>query len=275
MSKFGTSQSVPRKEDMRFLVGTGRFMEDVAPAGALHAVFFRSPVAHGRIDGLDLGDAASAPGVVAVYAAADLDGKLENAMDFATVRNRDGTRGAKPRRPMLADDRVCHAGEAIAMVVAETKAAALDAMEMIGCDFERSPGAHGDRRGRADDPPRGAGERRLRLVVRRRGRGRRHLRARRARHPARADRQPGDGDADGGARLLRRMGRHAAACRLLRPGGLGAEGRADREARPAGRGGAGDDARRRRRLRDQGLHLPGVLRSSPSPPASSAGRCTG
>ncbi len=139
MSKFGTSQSVPRKEDIRFLVGTGRFMEDVAPAGALHAVFFRSPVAHGRIDGLDLGDAASAPGVVAVYAAADLDGKLENAMDFATVRNRDGSRGAKPRRPMLADDRVCHAGEAIAVVVAETKAAALDAMEMIGCDFSDLP----------------------------------------------------------------------------------------------------------------------------------------
>ena len=53
-------------------------------------------------------------------------------MDFATVRNRDGSRGAAPRRPMLADDRVCHAGEAIAMVVAETRAAALDAIEMIG-----------------------------------------------------------------------------------------------------------------------------------------------
>ena len=49
----------------------------------------------------------------------------------------------------------------------------------------------------------------------------------------------------------------------------------DREARTAGGGGAGDDARRRRRLRHQGLHLSRVLRSSPSPPASSAGRCSG
>ena len=123
MSKFGTSQSVPRKEDMRFLVGTGRFMEDVAPAGALHAVFFRSPVAHGRIDGLDLGDAASAPGVVAVYAAADLDGKLENAMDFATV--------AQPRR------------------LARGQAAPADARRR-----SRLPRRRGDRDGRRRDPAR-------------------------------------------------------------------------------------------------------------------------
>ena len=125
MSKFGTSQSVPRKEDMRFLVGTGRFMEDVAPEGALHAVFFRSPVAHGRIDGLDLGDAASAPGVVAVYAAADLDGKLENAMDFATVQ--------QPRR------------------LARRRAAPADARRR-----SRLPRRRGDRDGRRRDPRRSA-----------------------------------------------------------------------------------------------------------------------
>jgi carbon-monoxide dehydrogenase large subunit len=139
VSKFGTSQSVPRKEDVRFLTGQGRYLDDAMPDGALQVVFFRSPVAHARITGLDVGDAAAAPGVVAVYTAADFEGRMRNAMDFSTVKNRDGTRGAAPRRPILADDRVCYAGEAIAMVVAETRSAALDAAEMIVCDFEDLP----------------------------------------------------------------------------------------------------------------------------------------
>ena len=66
MSKFGTSQSVPRKEDVRFLTG-GRYMEEAAPADAAHAVFLRSPVAHARIAALDVAEAAAAPGVLAVY----------------------------------------------------------------------------------------------------------------------------------------------------------------------------------------------------------------
>ncbi len=139
MSKFGTSQSVPRKEDVRFLTGDGRYMDDVAPEGTTHAVFFRSPVAHARITGLDVGEAAAAPGVLAVYVAGDFAGKMKNAMDFSVVKNRDGSRGASPVRPILADDRVCYAGEAIAMVVAETKLAALDAAELIVCDFEDRP----------------------------------------------------------------------------------------------------------------------------------------
>ena len=62
---------------------------------------------------------------------------------------------------MLADDRVRHAGEAIAMVVAETRAAALDALEMIGCDFDDLPVHMATADRRADDPRRGARERRL------------------------------------------------------------------------------------------------------------------
>ncbi len=139
MSKFGTSQSVPRKEDVRFLLGEGHYLDDVAPEGAAHAVFFRSPVAHARITGLDVSDAKAAPGVLAVIVAADFEGKMKNAMDFSTVKNRDGSSGAAPRRPVLADDKVCYAGEAIAMVVAETRAEALDAAEMIVCDFEDLP----------------------------------------------------------------------------------------------------------------------------------------
>ncbi|HVL20089.1 MAG TPA: hypothetical protein VM422_03740, partial [Amaricoccus sp.] len=138
-SKFGTSQSVARKEDVRFLTGAGRYIDDVAPEGALHALFFRSPVAHGRVRSLDVSAAAAAPGVAAVFTAADFAGKLENSIDSSVVRNRDGSRGAKPRRPVLADDVVRFAGEALAVVLAETREAGLDAVELIEADFDELP----------------------------------------------------------------------------------------------------------------------------------------
>ena len=139
MSKFGTSQSVLRKEDVRFLTGTGRYLDEARPGGAAHAVFLRSPVAHGRITTLDTTAAAAAPGVLAVYVAADLEGQLQNALDFELVRNRDGSKGAAPRRPMLAEDRVRHLGEAVAMVVADSLLAAQDALELIVLDIDDLP----------------------------------------------------------------------------------------------------------------------------------------
>ena len=139
MTKFGTSQSVPRKEDGRFLTGRGRYMDDLKPEGALHAAFLRSPVGHARLLSVDTAAAALVPGVVAVHVAADLDGGLVNAMDFSLVKNRDGSRGAAPVRPMLATDTVRYAGEAIAMVVSETHAAALDAVEAIAFETADLP----------------------------------------------------------------------------------------------------------------------------------------
>ncbi|MEL6598158.1 MAG: xanthine dehydrogenase family protein molybdopterin-binding subunit [Pseudomonadota bacterium] len=136
MTKFGVSQSVLRKEDSRFLTGAGRYVDDIAPEGALAIHFLRSPVAHATITELDVSDARSADGVLAVYTAADLEGKVKNAMDFSVVTNRDGSKGASPVRPLLAVDRVCHAGEALAAIVATTRQAALDAAELIVFDFE-------------------------------------------------------------------------------------------------------------------------------------------
>ena len=54
MTKFGTSQSVLRREDLRFLSGHGHYLDDTAPVGALACVFFRSPVAHGTIASFDV-----------------------------------------------------------------------------------------------------------------------------------------------------------------------------------------------------------------------------
>ncbi|MGG7643789.1 xanthine dehydrogenase family protein molybdopterin-binding subunit [Rhodovulum sp. YNF3179] len=140
MSKFGISQPIKRVEDVRFLNGTGRYMDDTAPEGALRAFVFRSPVAHGEITTLDVADARAADGVHAVLTAAELDAaSVRNQMDAAVVKNRDGSRGAAPPRPILAIDRVRYVGEPVALIVAETLAQAKDAAELIGLDVEDLP----------------------------------------------------------------------------------------------------------------------------------------
>lgn len=140
MEKFGKSQPVKRKEDVRFLTGEGRYVDDIAPQGALHAFVFRSPVAHGVITDLDVSDAREADGVHAVYTAADLEAAgMDIAMDGVTVKNRDGSDGAAPMRPMLARDKVRFVGEPVAVVVAETLAQARDAAETIMFDYVDLP----------------------------------------------------------------------------------------------------------------------------------------
>ncbi|MEM9642460.1 MAG: xanthine dehydrogenase family protein molybdopterin-binding subunit [Pseudomonadota bacterium] len=139
MSKFGASQPALRKEDIRFLTGQGIYIGDDVPDGASQMVFFRSPVAHGRITALDVSGARQADGVLAVYTAADLEGKLINEMDYDTVSLPGGGSGAAPVRPMLADTHVRFVGEAVAAVVAETRQAGLDAIEMIMFEVDDLP----------------------------------------------------------------------------------------------------------------------------------------
>jgi len=140
MDKFGKSQPVKRVEDVRFLTGHGRYVDDIAPEGALFAWFFRSPVAHARITSLDLDEARAAPGVHAVLGFADLKAAgLWPYIDAGTVKNRDKTTGAKPLRPVMVDDRVRFVGEAVACVIADSLVEAKDAAEMIGFEFEDLP----------------------------------------------------------------------------------------------------------------------------------------
>ncbi|MEL6583451.1 MAG: xanthine dehydrogenase family protein molybdopterin-binding subunit [Pseudomonadota bacterium] len=139
MTKFGISQSVPRKEDQRFLTGQGRYIDDIAPENALFAVFVRSPIAHANISSIETEDALSIDGVRAIFTAADFTGKMKNAMDFSRVTNRDGTKGANPVRPILAEERVCYVGEAVAVVIADSLAAAKDGAEAVFVDYEERP----------------------------------------------------------------------------------------------------------------------------------------
>ena len=140
MDKFGKSQPVKRFEDQRFLTGRGRYVDDIAPEGALHAFVFRSPVAHARITGLDVSAAAEAEGVALVLTAADLaEMGATNSMETDPVKNKDGSKGAWPVRPFLAGDKVCFVGDPVALVVAETLGQARDAAELIGFDYEDLP----------------------------------------------------------------------------------------------------------------------------------------
>src|SRR6266511_1785975 len=118
--------SVRRVEDRPRVTGSAQYTDDLAIPGALHAVFVRSVVAHARITGLDTGEAAGMPGVVAVLTAADLDlPPMPPGMgpaDFA--------------RPALAREVVRFLGEAVAVVVAATREQALDAAEAVAVEYE-------------------------------------------------------------------------------------------------------------------------------------------
>lgn len=137
MDKFGKSQSVKRTEDVRFLTGEGRYVDDITPKGALHGFVFRSPVAHAEITTLDVGDARDADGVHLVLTADDLlDAGVNIAMAATLMKNRDGTMGAAPLRPVLAQNRVRFVGEAVAIIFADTLDQARDAAEMIEFDYD-------------------------------------------------------------------------------------------------------------------------------------------
>ena len=125
----------PRDEDQKLLTGAGRFLDDEREAGAAHGVFVRSPHAFAAIRSIDTAVAQGAPGVLAVLTAADLVREgVGNVLVVAPVPNGAGL--VVPFRPALASDVVRHVGDAVALVVAETEAAARDAAELVAVDYE-------------------------------------------------------------------------------------------------------------------------------------------
>ncbi len=140
MDAFGKSQPVTRREDLRLLTGAGRYTDDTAPEGALYGYFLRSPVAHGRLTGIDLDEAREAPGVRLILTAKDLaEAGITEGLFTVMVKNHDGSPGIAPRRPILAEDKVRFVGEPIALIVAETLEQAKDAAELIMPDIEDLP----------------------------------------------------------------------------------------------------------------------------------------
>jgi carbon-monoxide dehydrogenase large subunit len=142
-----------RSEDPRFLRGEGRYLENVPIPGALRAVFVRSMMPHAELKGIDgLETARAMPDVVAVLTADDLS--LAPMPPAGNVETPDaGDLADSWGRPPLARDRVRFAGEAIAVVVAESLAAGLDAAELVWPDAEPLPSVTDPERAVADDAP--------------------------------------------------------------------------------------------------------------------------
>jgi len=128
-------QPIARREDERLLRGRGTYIDDVACEGALHASFLRSPIAHGRITTLDLEAARALPGVVAVYGAADL-GAFNRPLPLLFP---DPSIVDPWTQPPLATDEVVYGGQTVAMVVAESRYIAEDAVDRIWLEVDRLP----------------------------------------------------------------------------------------------------------------------------------------
>jgi carbon-monoxide dehydrogenase large subunit len=137
MEKFGRAQPFTRLEDVRFLKGEGRYIDDIAPEKAYFGYFLRSPVAHAEIGELNVEDAREVEGVHLVLTADDLiEAGVAMKMFAARTPNRDGSKGIVPDRPLLAHRKLRFVGEAVAFIVADSIEAAKDAAEMIELDFD-------------------------------------------------------------------------------------------------------------------------------------------
>ena len=137
-------KSILRREDARLLMGRGQYIGDLELPGMLHAVFVRSQVAHGRIKSVDTAAASQAPGVVMVMTGAELEKILppvrDNQMPLpAKWKAAIPHRILNPRQPMLCTDKVRHVGEAVAVVIAETRVQAEDAAELVDVDYDTLP----------------------------------------------------------------------------------------------------------------------------------------
>ena len=131
---------IRRREDERFLTGVGQYTDDVAMHGQTFAAFLRSPYAHARIRSIDLDAARAAPGVVQIFTGPDLaEAKVGGLPCGWLIHSKDGSPMKEPPHPVLAQGKVRHVGDQIAMVVAETYLQAKDAAELIVVDYEELP----------------------------------------------------------------------------------------------------------------------------------------
>ena len=127
---------IRRREDPRLITGQAAYTDDIKLAGLVHAAILRSPHAHARLRSVDTAAAAQAPGVLAVYTGADTAGVL-NPMPCAWIIPDSEVKAVA--YPPMAQDTVRYVGDAVAVVVAENRYQAEDALELIRVDYEPLP----------------------------------------------------------------------------------------------------------------------------------------
>ena len=138
----GIGASVVRKEDRRFITGKGRYVDDIKLMGMTHAHFVRSPHAHAKIKSIDTSEAMKMPGVVGVLTGQQIvDDKIGNLICGWAITSKDGTGMKMGAWPAMAPETVRFVGQAVAVVIAETKNQARDAAEAVVVNYEELPAA--------------------------------------------------------------------------------------------------------------------------------------
>ena len=140
MTATGIGQPVRRREDIRFITGTGQYTDDINRPGQSYAVFVRSPHAHAKINAIQTRAAALSPGVLGVFTGKDLAAdKIGPLICGWMIHSKDGSPMRAGVHPALAVDRVRYVGDHVAVVIAETLNQARDAAELVEVDYEELP----------------------------------------------------------------------------------------------------------------------------------------
>jgi carbon-monoxide dehydrogenase large subunit len=129
---------VRRLEDKRFVMGMGRYVDDLIFPGQTYAAFVRTPYAHAKILGIDATEALAAPGVLRVLTGADFAALPAMPCGWM-IHSRDGEPMRVGERRVVAIDTVRHVGEAVAVVIAESREAARDAADLVLVDYDELP----------------------------------------------------------------------------------------------------------------------------------------
>lgn len=140
MTATGIGASVRRTEDRRFITGKGHYTDDIRREGQTYACFLRSPHPHAALKRIDTAKASKMPGVVAILTGADLAAdKIGNLICGWAVNSKDGSPMNMGPHPALAQGKVRHVGDQVAVVIAETQHQAKDAAEAIEVDYGTLP----------------------------------------------------------------------------------------------------------------------------------------
>src|SRR5580704_10747659 len=138
----GIGASVVRKEDKRFITGKGRYVDDIKLVGMTFAQFVRSPHAHAKVKSIDSSEAMKMPGVLAVLTGKELvDDKIGNLICGWAIISKDGSPMKMGAWPAMAPETVRFVGQAVAVVIAESKNQARDAAEAVTVEYEELPTA--------------------------------------------------------------------------------------------------------------------------------------
>ncbi|MEL6534555.1 MAG: xanthine dehydrogenase family protein molybdopterin-binding subunit [Bacteroidota bacterium] len=145
-------KAVKRVEDKRFITGQGRYTDDIVLPKQTYGVFVRSPYAHAKINGVNTEAAKQLPGVVEIYTGQDV-AEVNGVPCGWQVNFKNGDTMKEPKHPLLVADKALHVGDAVAFVIADSHAAAVDAAEAVQVDYEVLPSVTDARAAAQDGAP--------------------------------------------------------------------------------------------------------------------------